>query len=114
MGKVPVPAVSLAVAGPAVAVAGAVRAGRRGARAGRARLAQRERLRAGRSTDAVPAMDGRAFREHVAGPCRRTVPPGRRHPAGLVPRPGHRPVGHPARTSPEEVRGHGRPVADRP
>jgi hypothetical protein len=38
----------------------------------------------------------------------------RRHPAVLVPRPGHRPAGHPAQTSPEEVRGHGRPVADRP
>ncbi|WP_055695276.1 restriction endonuclease [Streptomyces prasinopilosus] len=60
-----------AAAAAAVVVAGAVRAGRRAARAEGARLAEEARRRARRSLDAVWTMDGREFERYVADLCRR-------------------------------------------
>jgi restriction system protein len=63
--------VVLAIGVVAVATAGLVRAGRREARAERARLAEQARVEARRSLDAVLAMKDREFEEHVAQLCRR-------------------------------------------
>ncbi|MFF0109753.1 restriction endonuclease [Streptomyces hirsutus] len=61
----------MAAAVAAVVAAGLVRAGRREARAERARLAEEARRRARRSLDAVRAMDDRGFERYVADLCRR-------------------------------------------
>lgn len=69
MGLVLLSALCTAVA--AVVVTGVVRAGRREARAERARLAEEARLQARRSLETVWAMNDREFEEYVAGLCRR-------------------------------------------
>ncbi|MER5842381.1 restriction endonuclease [Streptomyces prasinus] len=71
MGTVLMVVLAAAVAAAAVVAAGPVRAGRRAARAERARLAEEARRRARRSLDAVWAMDGREFENYVADLCRR-------------------------------------------
>ncbi|MDF6022962.1 restriction endonuclease [Streptomyces sp. JH34] len=55
----------------AVVIMGVVRAGRREARAEKARLAREDLRRARRSLEAVWAMDDRGFEEYVAELCRR-------------------------------------------
>jgi restriction system protein len=69
MGTVLLAALAAVVA--AVVVTGLVRAGRREARAEKARLAEDARRQARRSLHAVWAMDDREFEEYVAELCRR-------------------------------------------
>ncbi|MFE4692689.1 restriction endonuclease [Streptomyces sp. NPDC056749] len=69
MGLVLLSALCTAVA--AVVVTGLVRAGRREARAERARLAEEARRQARGSLETVWAMNDREFEEYVAGLCRR-------------------------------------------